>query len=231
VAADEGDRRVTGSPSFEDIFAVMSAASVGDLSARVTVPSSASLDAAATRFALGLNVLLDDLTARQDDLRRSQARFTALYEAGTIGILVARLDGRVLEINDALVDALGYSRDDLLTGSVDWSALTPPEWRDADRRAAGTLKTTGAAALREKEYLRKDGSRLPVMVGSTLLPGTQDETISIVLDLRTNKQAAIAVEHLREVRASEAMFRGLLEAAPDAVVIVGGDGRLVLVNS
>ncbi len=227
---------MTQAPSLEDIFAVMSAVSFGRAAERVAIPEDPSLDDVPTRFAIALNVLLDDLAVRTGALRRreeelasSQARLTALYEAGILGIIVGTLDGRVIEINDALLDAVGYTREEILSGKVPWESLTPPEWADRDRRAAQELKATGATAQREKEYLHKNGTRVPVMVGSTLL-GTNDETISFVLDLTSNKQAALAVAHLRLLGASEARFRGLLEAAPDAVVIAGSDGKMVLVN-
>src|SRR2546421_5768162 len=64
-----------------------------------------------------------------------------------------------------------------------------------------------------------------------MLEGSDGETVSFVLDLSGSERAAANVERLREARASEAMFRGLLESAPDAVVIVDRDGKIVLVNS
>jgi PAS domain S-box-containing protein len=181
----------------------------------------------------GVVLVFRDTTDEREALlavKRGQERLTALYEAGIIGIVVSTLDGRLREINDALLDSIGYSREEILSESFEWTSLTPPEWRDVDRRALDELQTTGRAALREKEYVRKDGSRVPVMVGSTALAGPDGEAISFVLDLTSNRRAALAVEHLREVRASETMFRGLLEAAPDAVVIVESDGQIARVN-
>jgi PAS domain S-box-containing protein len=163
-------------------------------------------------------------------LRESEARFSRLFESGIVGILIADLSGRVVEANDAVLQVVGYTRDEILSGRVNWGGLTPPEWKDVDARALGELTTSGIGALREKEYLRKDGSRVPVLIGTAMLEGDAGLSISFVLDLTERKQAQAAIERLREERAVDARFRGLLEAAPDAIVIVGEDGKIVLVN-
>lgn len=179
-------------------------------------------------------VLVNDVTQRvadEDARRAAETRYARLRDSGIIGIIVTNLDGRVFEVNDVLVDLLGYSREELLSGRIRWSELTPPEWRSTDQRAIAELTSAGVASLREKEYTRHDGSRVPVLAGSAMLEGIGESCISFVLDLRGNKEAAAAVEHLREARASEATFRGFVEAVPDAVVITNRDGKIVLVNS
>ena len=160
----------------------------------------------------------------------AESRFSRLSESGIIGVVIGNLDGRIVEINDAALALLGYSRDEILSGKVRWQDLTPPEWRSVDARAIEQLTTTGVGALREKEYLRKDGARVPVLIGSAMVEGDVPLALSFIVDLTERKQAQAALERLRQERAIDAQFRALLEAAPDAMVIVDSNGTITLVN-
>jgi PAS domain S-box-containing protein len=164
-------------------------------------------------------------------LRQAERRFSRLFESGILGIVIVGFSGRVHEANDAVLDLLGYGRQEILSGEVAWKDLTPPEWRPGDERAIEELTTSGIASLREKEYIRKDGTRAAVLVGTAMLEGGSDQSISFVLDLTTRNEARAAVARLREEAAAHARLHALLESAPDAMVIVGSSGAIELVNA
>src|SRR5262249_14195848 len=102
-------------------------------------------------------------------------------------------DGGMTEANDALLRMLGYSRDELRSGRVQWVDLTPEEYRAADERAIAELKRSGTCTPFEKEYLHKDGRRIPVMVGAAFLEGSQESGVAFVLDLTERKRAEEAL--------------------------------------
>ncbi|MEO9236279.1 MAG: PAS domain S-box protein [Polyangiaceae bacterium] len=165
-----------------------------------------------------------------DAARAAKTRFSRLEEAGVLGIIVNDFEGRVIEVNETLSKIVGYSRVEIFSESFDWSAMTPAAWKETDQRALDELHETGAAGLREKQYIRKDGSLVWVMAGSATIDGTS-QIISFVLDITERKTAEADAERLRDKHAIAAQFRELVEAAPDALVIVDGGDRIVIVNA
>jgi PAS domain S-box-containing protein len=146
------------------------------------------------------------------DLGEREARIRRLVDANIIGVMIWAVDGRIIEANDAFLEMLGYSREDLISGELRRQELTPAEWRDADDQAVAELKATGSVQQREKEYFRKDGSRVPVVVGAANLEGTQEEGVAFVLDLSERKR-------------SEYVARQVFDSSPDRISIVGRDYR------
>ena len=162
----------------------------------------------------------------RDAAQKATARFARLSEAGVIGTVVIDLDGRgVVDVNDTLLHLLGYSRDELLSGRVAWTSLTPPEWSDVDARASEQLTTSGIAGLREKEFIRKDGTRVPVLAGSAMLGGGTRECISFVLDLTERKEAE------RGRREAERRSQRIVESAMVGMWMSGVEGRTTFMNA
>src|SRR5450755_3726560 len=110
----------------------------------------------------------------------SEARFARLSESGIIGIAVADVAGTVHEANDAYLNMMGYARTELV-GVLPWTDTSPPEWMELDRRAFQQLMATGVAPMWEKELYRKDGTRVPILIGAAMLDGSN--CISFIADL------------------------------------------------
>jgi PAS domain S-box-containing protein len=137
------------------------------------------------------------------DLEQREAKIRRLVDANIIGIYVWDSEGRIIEGNDAFLQIVGYERDDLAAGRLDRDGLTPPEWRDRTARGAAELRMTGTILPFEKEYIRKDGSRVPVLLGAAGFDETANEGVTFVVDLTERKQAEA------EARESERRYREL----------------------
>ena len=121
--------------------------------------------------------------------RGLEAKIRRLVEANVVGIVLWSLDGAITAANDAFLRMVQCDREDLASGRVRWTDLTPAEWREHDERAVADLKATGIFQPFEKEYFRKDGSRLPVLLGGALFEGGGNEGVAFVLDLTEQKRA------------------------------------------
>ena len=128
------------------------------------------------------------------DLEEREAKIRRLVEANIVGIFIWKLEGEIIEANEAFLHLLGYSREDLVSGRLRWTDLTPAEWRDRNERAVEEIKATGIVQPNEKEYFRKDGSRVPVLVGAAIFEGSKDEGVAFVLDLSEQKRAEEALQ-------------------------------------
>jgi PAS domain S-box-containing protein len=122
-------------------------------------------------------------------LEKREAKIRRLVDANIIGIFMWNLEGGIIEANEAFLHMLKFSRGDLLSGRVRWTDLTPAEWRDRDERAVAEIKATGTFQPFQKEYFRKDGTRVPVMIGAAMFEKTGSEGVAFVLDLSQQKHA------------------------------------------
>jgi PAS domain S-box-containing protein len=133
------------------------------------------------------------------DLADREGKIRRLVDANILGICIWNLDGAIVEANDAFLHMLQYDREDVVADRMRWTDLTPAEWREQDERAVAELRSTGTFQPVEKEYLRKDGSRMPVLIGGALFEESRNEGVAFVLDLTERKRAAEEHEKLRQL--------------------------------
>jgi PAS domain S-box-containing protein len=138
-------------------------------------------------------------------LHASEAKFKRLVDANIIGVIVGETTGAIMDANDAFLSMVGYTREDVLAGRVRWRDMTPPEYLEKCDRALSQLQTQGILMPYETEYIRKDGSLVPVLLGGAALESNQEQMIGFVLDLSTSKQAQKALKE------SEARLRRITE--------------------
>jgi PAS domain S-box-containing protein len=148
--------------------------------------------------------LLDEQRKETD---QAVLRFDRLAESGILGVIVCDLAGHIRQANDGFLALVGYSREELLAGKLCSTEMTPPEWRQADQDAADQLAVYGKTRPWEKEFICKDGSRVPILIGVAMT--RPDECVAFVLDVTERKQ-------LDELRARslelESQNRRILEA-------------------
>jgi PAS domain S-box-containing protein len=164
-----------------------------------------------------LQAELKSLARLHGEIEERETKIRRLFDANIIGIIVWNLEGRILEANDAFLRMTGYDREDLASGRLNRTDLTPAEWRDRDAVTVAELKMVGTVQPFEKEYFRKDGSRLPVLMGGALLEASENQGVSFVLDLTERKRA-------------EYLTRQMFERSSDRISIVGRDYRYQRVN-
>jgi PAS domain S-box-containing protein len=130
----------------------------------------------------------------EEALRASESRFRRLFESNIIGVMFNDLHGHIFEANDALLATVGYTREDLRAGQVNWRKMTPPEYRAQAELIVHELQNTGVSPLFEQEFMRKDGSRVTVAIAGAMLEQSEDRSVAFILDMTARKRAE---EHLK----------------------------------
>ncbi|MCP3460618.1 trifunctional serine/threonine-protein kinase/ATP-binding protein/sensor histidine kinase [Bradyrhizobium sp. CCGUVB23] len=138
------------------------------------------------------------------DVQERETKIRRLVDANIIGIFIFSDEGEIIEANHAFLEIVGYDREDLVAGRVRWNELTPPDWKARTARAETEMRMTGAVQAFEKEYIRKDGTRVPVLIGAAGFDVRQDQGVAFVVDLTERKRAEA------EARESERRYRETL---------------------
>src|SRR5262245_6835434 len=154
------------------------------------------------------------------DLADREGRLRRLWDSNILGICTWNIDGAVVSANDEFLRMLQYDHDDVAAGRLNWAELTPPEWREGEESAVAALRETGSISQFEKEYLRKDGSRVPVLIGGALFEGEGNQGVAFVIDQSERKRAETAL------RESEERFRDYAETASDWLWEMDSDHKL-----
>ena len=134
------------------------------------------------------NQMYARLQVAYGDLQEREAKVRRLVDSNIIGICIFDRDRHIIEANDAFLSIVGYSRDDVNSGRLSFADLTPPEWAGADERLLAELASTGTWRPAEKDFLRKDGSRVPVLVGGATFGELRHQGVAFVLDLSDLKR-------------------------------------------
>jgi PAS domain S-box-containing protein len=162
---------------------------------------------------------VSDITER----KATEDKIQRLVDAGILGIFIANLEGEIVEANRAFLQMFQYDHQDLLSGRLRWEDMTPTELRERDQRAVTEALATGFFQPYEKQFFRKDGSRLPVLLGGALFQDS-NEGVSFVLDLSEQKRAEA------KIREQEMEFRQMLDLSPQQVAVFGPAGERLYAN-
>ncbi|MEH2143578.1 PAS domain S-box protein [Nostoc sp.] len=158
----------------------------------------------------------------QEVLRTYEAKLGSFVDANVIGILFGDVYGGIQQANDEFLRMIGYTQEDLLAGRLTWNNITPPEYLYLDERSVAEAQgsANGACTPYEKEYISKDGSRIPVLVGYVLLGENRKESVAFILDLSERKQA----------EAEQQKLVSLVENSSDFIGIATLEGELLYIN-
>ena len=157
------------------------------------------------------------------ELQKSEAQFRRLVESNIIGIILVDLSGKITEANDAFLQMVGYTREELQLGRLRLNEMTPPEYRHLEEQAIAEFITTGACTPFEKEFICKDNSRVPAVVGGALVEQSQQKAVCFVLDISdAHRQAALRKQAEQKIRQQAA----LLDITTDAILVRDLDNQI-----
>jgi len=160
----------------------------------------------------GVAAIARDNTDRkraEEAARVWEARLRRLVESNILGVVFAGADGRIHGANKAFLQMAGYTWVDVMDGTVRWDRMTPEEFQARDQRALRELERSGVATPWEKEFIRKDGTRVPVLAGAARFEDSPDQFVSFILDITSRKRAEQETE--RACLAAEAANRSKSE--------------------
>ncbi|MEP0983842.1 PAS domain S-box protein [Leptolyngbya sp. FACHB-17] len=157
---------------------------------------------------IGIQMNITDRKQAEDALQKSEHRFRSLAESNVFGVAFGDFTGNIQYVNDYFLNLVGYTREEIETGQVGWRDITPTEYLPLEEKALRELRMKGVTAPFEKEYIRKDGTRVPILIGLALLQESYNQQQGLMafhLDLTEPKQAEAEREiSLQQAQAARA---------------------------
>jgi PAS domain S-box-containing protein len=155
-----------------------------------------------------VSVLLQ-LRRTEAGLKETEERWQRLVESNVVGIVIVE-DGRIVEANEMFQSMVGYSGEDFKNNTIGFQDITPPDHIGATDRAASEVLERGSCAPFEKDYIRKDGTRISAVVGAALIDQQRRRWMTLVLDVseqkrvEAEKEQAFERERLARAQAEDA---------------------------
>lgn len=156
--------------------------------------------------------------------KRMETRLRRFYESDLFAILYWKIDGGVVDVNDRFLAMTGYTREDVRAGVLNWTAMTPPEYRVLDEEARRQVRETGVHLSYEKEFIRKDGKRVWGQFWGAAYEDDRTEGVSFILNITERRRA----EHA--LRQSKLEWERTFNSLPDLIAIIDNQHRIVRVN-
>jgi PAS domain S-box-containing protein len=144
---------------------------------------------------------LKSLARLHGEIEERETKIRRLVDSNIMGVFIWGFDGRILEANDEFLRMVSYDREDLVSGRIRWTDLTPPDWRDRNNARIEQQKCSGRFEPFEKEYTRKDGNRVPILIGGATFEEGGNQGVAYVLDLTERKRVEA------EARENEQRYR------------------------
>ena len=142
------------------------------------------------------------------EMHSLQDSLAQLYQRADLGLVIAD-EQRVVDANDAALRMFGFTRDELREGFLSWKALTPPEYADLDATAVQQMRESGACVPFEKEFVLRDGTRFPFIIGAVVLTQEPLTWAAYILSLRENRRLAAIEQDSRDMKAKTKLVNHL----------------------
>jgi PAS domain S-box-containing protein len=174
-----------------------------------------------------MNMALDvtEKIEAENKLRESEEKLRTLFDSQLMGIISSDVNGHIFNANDAYLQIIGYSRAELESGKIRWDEITPREFLPIDEQAIQQAKREGLCTPYEKQYIRKDGTLVWVMVGFMLIGENRENSIAFILNI-TNRKKAEQELSKSETRYGD-LFKNMMNGVAQCQMIYDDEGKEV----